>query len=270
MTKIPFTKAHGAHNDFLLTWSDEAPADHLDEIARQICDRHTGIGADGWMLMARPAAGAREHVAITLYNSDGSRSEISGNGTRCVAALMAHLGLASGEVRVLTGAGLKRLRVIEAEGCRYEFEMGMGQAHYNDKDLRRSLALDDNPFDVTILNVGNPQCAVFVDGFDFDWRRTGAAIERHDWFPQRTNVSFVRVLDRNTIDVRFWERGAGETMSSGTGSTGAAFAAILRGLAESPVRIITPAGALDFRLQGDAGFLVGPAELIGAGEYYLR
>ena len=269
MTSIPFTKAHGAHNDFLLTWSDQAPADRRDEIARRICDRHTGIGADGWMLMTRPAQAAEEHVAIALYNSDGSRSEISGNGTRCVAALMVHSGTASGEVRVLTGAGLKRLSVMGSEGCRYEFEMGMGGAHYEDSDLRRGLVLNEGRFDATILNVGNPQCAVFVEGFDFDWRSAGAAIERHDWFPQRTNVSFVQTVDKHTIDVRFWERGAGETMSSGTGSTGAAFAAILRGLAESPVRVLTPAGALSFRLEGDEAFLIGPAELIGTGEFYL-
>lgn len=269
MIKIPFTKAHGAHNDFLLTWSDQAPVDERDQIAQQICERHTGIGADGWMLMTR-SDGRDEHVAIELYNSDGSRSEISGNGTRCVAALMVHDGVASVEVRVRTGAGIKRLDLISASENAFEFEMNMGAPRYNEGEIHRNLTAVGASFDVTILNVGNPQCVVFVKDFEFDWRSAGAAIERHEWFPRRTNVSFVRAADRNTVEVRFWERGAGETMSSGTGSTGAAFAAILRGVVNPPIRIQTPAGALDFRLQGDEGFLKGPAELTGAGEYYLR
>src|SRR5437588_4091346 len=109
--------------------------------------------------------------------------------------------------------------------------------------------------------VGNPQCAVPVASFDFDWRAMGAEIERHSRFPNRTNVSFVRPVDRHTIDVRFWERGAGETNSSGTGSTGAAMAAIARGFAENPLTVLTPAGALTLRFE-DSVFLTGPAEFI--------
>lgn len=269
MIAIPFTKAHGARNDFLLTWDYQAPSSRLDELAIAICDRRSGIGADGWMLMS-PAADPNEHAAIALYNSDGSRSELSGNGTRCVAALLVETGIASGEVRIRTGAGLKHLRLIRSEERLYEFEMEMGAPGCNAEDVSRSLTVETATFDATILNVGNPQCAVFVADFAFDWRAVGAALERHPAFPLRTNVSFVRVVDRNSVDVRFWERGAGETMSSGTGSTGAAFAAIIRGLVESPVRVTTPAGALDFRLQGESGFLVGPAELVGSGEYYAR
>ncbi len=268
MTKIPFTKAHGAHNDFLLTWDSDAPQVDRDEIARAICDRHTGIGADGWMLM-RPESG-EAHAAIELYNSDGSRSAISGNGTRCVAALLVSQGVADSEVRIRTGAGVKTLRLIEGAAGRYEFEMTMGKLIYNEANLRRSLAVGSDCYDVTILDVGNPQCAAFVNDFSFDWRGAGAAIEKDTQFPDRTNVSFIRVVDRHSIDVLFWERGAGETMSSGTGSTGAAFATVARGLVDSPVLVITPAGNLEFRLVGDIGYLMGPAELIGGGEFYLR
>ena len=123
--------------------------------------------------------------------------------------------------------------------------------------------------DVTILNVGNPQCAAFVDDFDFDWRAIGAEIEGHPYFPKRTNVSFVRVADDHTIDVRFFERGVGETMSSGTGSTGAAAAAMARGLVTSPVQILTPAGALNLRSEGDCLLLTGPAEIVVKGEFFL-
>jgi diaminopimelate epimerase len=118
-----------------------------------------------------------------------------------------------------------------------------------------------------ILDVGNPQCAIPVDNFDFDWRSAGASIESDPRFPNRTNVSFVRQVDRHTIDVRFWERGAGETNSSGTGSTGAAMAAVARGFAESPVTVLTPAGPLYLRL-ADGAFLTGPAEYIADGDFY--
>jgi diaminopimelate epimerase len=119
-----------------------------------------------------------------------------------------------------------------------------------------------------ILNVGNPQCAVVVPDFDFDWRTLGAQLERHPRFPDRTNVSFIRIVDRHTLDVRFFERGAGETMSSGTGSTGAAAAALARGLVDSPVCVLTPAGPLDLSWQGEDILLAGPAEIVARGEFY--
>jgi diaminopimelate epimerase len=264
--KIPFTKAHGAMNDFLLTWRQEAPdADHA-EIARAICERHTGIGADGWMLVT-PPTDAEADGAIQLYNSDGSAAEISGNGTRCAAALLVKHGHAAGVVRIRTGAGLKHLRLLKRSDLKFEFEMNMGRPEITAK--RFSLPLSTGARDVTILNVGNPQCAVPVDDFDFDWRAMGAEIERHPEFPDRTNVSFVRPVDEHTIDVRFFERGAGETMSSGTGSTGAAAVAIARGLAESPVHVRTPAGTMEIRQEGDI-YLTGPAELVAEGRFFLR
>jgi len=264
--KIPFTKAHGAKNDFLLTWQSDAPDADLPAIARAICDRHTGVGADGWMIVT-PAEDADAEGTIQLYNSDGSIPEISGNGTRCAAAFLIRHGHAPGVVRIRTGAGIKRLRTLRRQGLTFEFEMNMGRPAVIAP--RFDLALSTGPRDVTLLDVGNPQCAVPAADFDFDWRKMGAEIEAHPHFPNRTNVSFIRALDRHRIDVRFWERGAGETMSSGTGSTGAAAAAIARGLAESPVEVLTPAGPLQFRMEGDA-YLTGPAEIVAEGEFFLN
>jgi diaminopimelate epimerase len=119
-----------------------------------------------------------------------------------------------------------------------------------------------------ILNVGNPQCVVFAADFDFDWRKMGAELERHPRFPNRTNVSFVRILDQHTLDVRFFERGAGETMSSGTGSTGAAAAALARGYVSSPINVLTPAGPLMLRTESEELYLEGPAEIVAEGEFY--
>jgi len=261
---IPFVKAHGAKNDFLLTWWKDAPQDAA--LAVGICHRYTGIGADGWMLVD-PTPGDGFDATIRLFNSDGSDSEISGNGTRCAAALLIERGYAAGEVRIRTGAGIKYLRVLNREGSRFDFEMNMGVPKI--VALEETLELAAGPRTATVLDVGNPQCAFVVPDFDFDWRAVGAETERHRRFPNRTNVSFVRAAGPHTIDVRFFERGAGETMSSGTGSTGAVVTAIAHGLAESPVTVRTAAGdlVLGWRGQNEPVYLTGPAELIAEGTY---
>jgi diaminopimelate epimerase len=271
---ISFTKAHGAHNDFLLTWRDELRAHAGDDpaaLARAICHRHTGVGADGWILIAKADSGPHTPAGlwrIDLWNSDGSKSEISGNGTRCAAALLVQNGLAdsgkaAGEVRIATGAGVKSLRLLDRHGHCYSFEMNMGRPAI--EELHATLAPGR---ECVILNVGNPQCAVFTGDFDFDWRGLGAELERHPRFPHRTNVSFVRVVDQHTLDVRFFERGAGETMSSGTGSTGAAAAALARGWVRSPVSVLTPAGPLKLSAKNDDLYLEGPAEIVAEGQFY--
>lgn len=264
---IPFVKAHGAKNDFLLTRAADAPRDGLPALARTLCDRHTGAGADGWLLVS-PGVPAEYDAAIRLFNADGSEPEMSGNGTRCAAAFLLEAGQIQGpDVRILTGAGVKTLRLVERRGLVYRFEMDMGVPRYTPEGLRATLPLASGRREAVTLDVGNPQCAVFVENFDLDWRTLGAEIEGHPYFPHRTNVSFVRVVDRHTVDVRFFERGVGETMSSGTGSTGAAAAAVLRGFVESPVRVLTPAGTLDFRWERTM-VLAGPAEITARGEFY--
>ncbi len=269
MIKIPFTKAHGARNDFLLTWVHEAPACDLQRSAAiAICDRNTGIGADGWLLVTPPSAG--KPAAIRLYNSDGSDSEISGNGTRCAAAFLSDADLFGEEITIMTGAGLKHLRRLHRDRLHFVFEMDMGVPRIGEGDLHFQLACRDGVRECAILDVGNPQCALFVGNFDFDWKALGAEIEYHPHFPNRTNVSFVRVMDLHTLDVRFYERGAGFTMSSGTGSTGAVAAAMARGLVESPVTVNTLAGPLEFQSGDGSLHMVGPAEIVAGGEFYFE
>lgn len=264
MTHIPFTKLHGAENDFLLTWENDSPAGDLPEIARRICARNTGIGADGWMLVAREPGGLRTR----LFNSDGSEPEMSGNGTRCAAAFgLIHNAVSQPEIRIQTAAGEKTLRVVSRAGGSFVFEMDMGLPQVD--ELRATIQAAGHSLDATILNVGNPQCAVFIDPLLPDWRIIAAELERHPRFPKRTNVSFVRATGRHSIEVVFFERGAGETKSSGTGSTGAAAAAILRGAAESPIEIQTPAGILHFRWN-ESMFLTGPAQWIGEGKFFVE
>ncbi|MGI8961728.1 MAG: diaminopimelate epimerase [Bryobacteraceae bacterium] len=263
MIEIPFTKLHGAENDFLLTWRDKAPQAGLPEIARRICMRTTGIGADGWMLVWLQDAG----LVTRLFNSDGGEAELSGNGTRCAAAFGLLKGVVSPpHIPVATGAGKKDLQLLAERANEFLFEMNMGLPRV--EELHATLHLAGSKFDATILNVGNPQCAVFVEQFPQNWRAAAQEAERHERFPQRSNISFVRVLDRHSIQAVFFERGAGETRSSGTGSTGAAAAAILRKVVESPVEIRTPAGSLSLRWD-DAVYLTGPAERIAEGRFFL-
>jgi diaminopimelate epimerase len=153
------------------------------------------------------------------------------------------------------------------ERC-FRFEMDMGTPAYREDEVRTELRLESQVFDATILNVGNPQCAIFVDTFPTDWRASAALAEMDKRFPNRTNVSFVRVLDEHNIETVFFERGAGETRSSGTGSTGAAVAAILRKQARSPVIVHTPAGELSLRWE-DSVYLAGPAQFVGEGVFIL-
>jgi diaminopimelate epimerase len=268
--KIPFTKAHGAKNDFLLTWAHQAPREDLAAVARAICDRHTGVGADGWLLVKQAGAEAPGcDASIRLFNADGSEAEISGNGTRCAAAFLIDAGLAKEEVCLLTGAGVKHLRLIEHQELKFLFEMNMGRPVCGPEQVGVRLGLSTGPREVTILDVGNPQCALFVEEFPPGWQALAAEIEGHPRFPRRTNVSLVRVVDPHTIEARFFERGVGETMSSGTGSTGAMAAALLRGLVESPVTVLTPAGPLELRWIDDV-YLTGPAEIVAGGECYLE
>ncbi len=261
--EIPFTKLQAAENDFILTWGDEVPQSEFPEIARRICARTTGIGADGWMLVWAEADGLRTR----LFNSDGSEPEISGNGTRCAAAFgLWYKAVLPPEIIVTTAAGRKNLRLLSRGKLDFLFEMNMGSPRM--EELRTTINLAGRDFDATILDVGNPQCDLFVDKIPEDWRRAAREAEAHPRFPKRTNVAVVQVIDRHTLDVVFYERGAGETRSSGTGSTGAGVAAILRKEVDSPVEIKTPAGSLQLRWD-DSVFLTGPAEIIGEGKFFL-
>jgi diaminopimelate epimerase len=268
---IPFTKAQAVGNDFLIVEAQDLVSagvaeSGLPEFSQDICDRHCGAGADGVEIIDSPEDAAKADASIRLFNSDGSEAEISGNGTRCVAAYLLERGVQS-PLRIATKAGIKPLRLIERRGVVFQLEMSMGRPAYRKEPAAFLGKTRLDMGEVTILDVGNPQVALLVENFDFDWRALGRQIETHERFPSRTNVSFIRVLDRHRIDVRFWERGAGETLSSGTGSTGAVVAAIVSGRADSPVTVVTPAGEMKLRWE-DEVLLEGPAQLVVRGKYF--
>src|SRR5665213_56426 len=204
--KIPFAKLHGAKNDFLLTMVSDVPITDLQEVAIAICDRYTGVGADGWMLLDRTggedAAGRSFDASIRLFNSDGSEPELSGNGTRCAAALLAIAQPWKRDFNIWTAAGVKHLRLISRDVHCFQFEMNMGTVRIVERDA------NVQGRDAVIVNPGNPQCVFPVEDFDFDWRAVGAATERDPRFPDRTNVSFIRQVNRHAVEARFWERGA--------------------------------------------------------------
>ncbi len=259
MKPVPFTKASACGNDFLIIDGQHAP-DGIAEFTRHICDRHSGVGADGveWLLPVEDA-----DAAIRLVNSDGSEAEISGNGTRCVAAyLAANNGREA--FRIQTGAGLKFCSLISRHGNMFEFETAMGEP-----TLKGALNLElaFGKISGTQVSMGNPHFVIFADQIPANWRERAAAIQAQREFPDGVNVEFVRVIGNNAVEVRFFERGAGETQSSGTGSCAAAMAAISAGKVNSPVSVHAPGGSQVVRWEQGELFLRGPAQIICRGEY---
>jgi diaminopimelate epimerase len=259
---IPFVKASACGNDFLLIDGVHAQPD-LNSFARRICDRHEGVGADGveWLF---PDPHTKADVHARLFNADGSEAEISGNGTRCAAAFLAdERGLNS--VTVRTGAGLKTCKLIERNGRRLIFETAMGSPELGEKF---SIKLAFREVTGRPVSMGNPHFVVFVDQFGPAWQAEAAEIGRHHDFKHGINVEFVVPENTHRINIRLFERGVGETQSSGTGSCAAAVAAIADGFCQSPVEVETPGGIQAVRWQNEV-FLRGPVQLLCRGEFFV-
>lgn len=259
LSGIPFVKATACGNDFLLIEGQHAPAG-IAGFSRSICDRRKGMGADGveWLFPDEQA-----DVRARLFNADGSEAEISGNGTRCVAAyLAAERGLEKMAVR--TGAGIKTCVLKGRKGAEFEFETAMGEPQVGDEF---SVKLAFRSVAGVPVSMGNPHFVVFVEEFMPGWQAEAAEIGRHHDFKYGINVELVHIQSKNDIEARFYERGVGETLSSGTGSCAAAVAAIASGRAASPLRVRTPGGVQTVRWQGGV-FLIGPAQLLCRGEIF--
>jgi diaminopimelate epimerase len=259
-TIVPFVKASACGNDFLIVDSLYAPAD-LGPLTHRLCDRHAGVGADGveWLFPASDA-----DVEARLFNADGSEAEISGNGTRCVAAYLCSEQLKERLV-VRTGAGLKTCTLTAHNACQYEFETEMGEPQVGEELV---IKLSFGEVRGIPVSMGNPHYVIFVDTFSPRWQAEAAEIGHHHHFKQGVNVEFVAVRNTRELDVRFFERGVGETQSSGTGSCGSAVAAIATGRAQSPVRVHAPGGTQTVRWEQQV-FLRGPAQLLCRGEFFV-
>jgi len=258
---IPFVKASACGNDFLLIDGALAPQD-VAAFTRRICDRHEGVGADGveWMFPHFTA-----DIEIRLINADGSAAEISGNGTRCVAAYVCSQ---QGKERlsILTGAGVKICALTARRDSEYEFEIEMGEAVVEPEFTLRVYGEDVRGIPVSM---GNPHFVTFVPDFPANWQGRSAEIQRNARFQQGVNVEWAAPAGKHDLRVRFFERGVGETRSSGTGSCAAAVAAIAAGRAQSPVKVQAPGGLQTVRKAGNNVFLRGPARLLCRGEFFL-
>jgi diaminopimelate epimerase len=257
---VPFVKASACGNDFLIIDGMYAAAD-LGAFSRAICDRHEGVGADGveWLFPAQDA-----DICARIFNADGSEAEVSGNGTRCVAAYLC-MEEPKEQVSIRTGAGVKTCTLTGRSGMEYEFEVAMGEPQVGDEF---SVRLTCGAVQGIPVSVGNPHFVVFVNEFVPGWEVEAAEIGKHQDFKQGINVELVAVKDRANIEVRFFERGVGETQSSGTGSCAAAVAAISCGKAESPLRVHTPGGVQTVRWDGQL-FLRGFVRMICRGEFLM-
>lgn len=257
---IPFVKAHAYGNDFVYVEERLVRQAAAASLAREMCARNTGIGADGLILYVRDAGGA----TMTLMNSDGSRAEVSGNGLRGLAALLLR-GDAGHEVTIRTAAGEKRVTRTGVAGGREMFRTAMGVP----AGLRQvSLMAGGETLSVVVLNMGNPQCVLLgpLPG-DERFKRLGAALEHHTMFAEGTNVEFADVESENRVQILIWERGCGPTRSSGTGSCAAAVAATAFGGAHRDVEVLAPGGAQRVEWRDESVYLTGWAELVCEGEW---
>ena len=257
---IPFVKATACGNDFLIVDGMFLP-DNVADFSKRLCDRHRGVGADGveWLLPAEDA-----DISARLFNADGSEAEISGNGTRCVAAYLCSQQPKE-SLAIRTGAGIKACTLISHRESTYEFEMAMGEPKV-DGELKIKLSFRE--VRGIPVSMGNPHYVVFFEEFGSAWQEEAAEIGRHHGFKHGVNVELVIIKDQSNIEVRFFERGVGETQSSGTGSCASAVASISARRAQSPVRVHAPGGVQTVRWE-DQVFLRGPAQLICRGEFFV-
>jgi diaminopimelate epimerase len=263
MTAITVIKAHAFGNDFLLLDPSSAVTDDHADLARRICDRHRGIGADGLMLLTPTPAGADTR----LFNADGSEAEVSGNGVRCAAAFLAHdRQLGAGEtVTIGTVAGPKRLELLSRSGWRSTFRAEMGPP----TELRKeTIAVAGQLVPTVVLRVGNPQCVVLGPATDERLHGLAVPLAVHPFFPQGTNVELVEVESPDRVRILIWERGVGPTEASGTGACASAVAAAFAGGANRTVDVVSPGGSQRVEWTTETIWLTGWAELVGRVEWW--
>jgi len=273
---IPFTKTEALGNDFILARRRDTGGQDYPVLARSICDRRLGVGADGLILWDE--ADERETFHVRIFNSDGSEAECSGNGLRCMAAYL--LGRSGGDsaVRLETVSGIY---TVGRAGDLYVADMGIPELVPEkipalfpgspERIVDHRLDVAGKTVRVTCAATGNPHCSLFVDAIvDSTVNALGPAIERHGFFPNGTNVEFIRVLSRRDVEVAFWERGAGRTPASGTGSCGAAIACVLNDRTERKVTVHTENGNLIVEWADNGRLnLTATATVVAEGRYLL-
>ena len=270
MIPVKFCKFHGFGNDYIVILAEHmAGISSVSDLAKRICQRHTGAGSDGIAVLEK-LDGAEADYFCEIVNPDGSFAGFSGNGTRCAVAYLHYSGLwAENDLRLKTRSGIKNYRLIETFGeGSYRFEAEIGKPKFSSADIpvrteNEAESVIDEIFEIagvdgqlkiknqkskitaSAVNVGNPVACIFVDNFDLDWLTIGREMETHPKFPDRANIVFVRLIDGENIELRIWERGAGETSASGTCSSGAAVLSAFTGRAGRKVSVHSPGGVTE-------------------------
>lgn len=277
-----FCKFHGFGNDYIvIERTDLAVNTDLSDLGRAICHRNTGAGADGIAVLER-LDGAAADYRCEIINPDGSVAGFSGNGTRCAVAYLYYKGLwAAADLRLETRSGVKGYHLLDAESPgHYRFRAEIGKPRFSSSEvpfasdqpisdvIDREVVVGDQAILASAVNVGNPVACVFVQSFDFDWRSVGREMETHAAFPERANIVFVKVVDRDNIELRIWERGAGETSASGTCSAGSAALCAYTGKTNRNVAVHTEGGTTEFIWRDDDEMVItGRADLVYSGEW---
>ena len=277
--KIKVTKMQGCGNDFVIVDYDEYKKTGMDlsSLAKRICNRNFGIGADGLIVPKTKDIKTGSDIGWYFYNSDGSTAQMCGNGMRCFARYVYDKKLVSKTFfTVDTEAGLIRPELL----MNGYVKVNMGNPILKDSDIpfsgERVLSVSDKTFEITPVSMGNPHCVIFIDGEPLDYaKKYGADIECHSYFPQKTNVEFVRVLSQGEIDLCVYERGCGITLACGTGACASVVASVLNNLLSKKVKVNLPGGSVVVEWQGNANnidkniFLIGPCEYTFEAEYFL-
>ena len=275
---MKFTKMEGTGNDYVYVDGSREKVSDPSRLAVRISDRHFGVGADGLILIL---PSAKADARMEMYNADGSRGEMCGNGIRCVAKYVYDRGIARKEdLRIETDAGVKDLRVFATSGVVTRVRVNMGRPELERRNIPMKgpagrvvgepLAALDRTFRVTAVNMGNPHCVSFIEDVDaFDLAKYGPAVERHASFPARVNAEFAEVVDRSHLKVRVWERGSGETLACGTGACAACVAGVLSDLTARAVTVHLPGGDLEVEWSeaADAVLMTGSAREVFTGDW---
>ncbi len=281
MGVLKFTKMQGAGNDYVYVNCFKEQIDNPQEMAVRVSNRNFGIGSDG-LILIMPSSVA--DVRMRMFNSDGSESEMCGNGIRCVAKYAYDHGIVSKtEIKAETGAGILTLQLVPgADGKIEKVRVNMGLPRLlrveipmtGEADVQvvaEPLMVLDRTFRITCVSMGNPHCVIFVDDVEnFPVSTYGPLIENSELFPRRTNVEFVQIISRNEVRQRTWERGAGETLACGTGSSAVMAACVLNGLTEKQILNHLSGGDLEMEWAEDGSiYMTGPAVEVFSGEFAL-
>ena len=268
MRKIAFDKMHGTGNDFILVVekSSKNKSFWTKRRVRGLCDRYSGIGADG--LIALTGVNKHGREGFFIFNADGSQAETCVNGLRCAALLLAK---GKRETVFETPAGPVATRVMHPKGKTAGVQVDLGVPQYSAGDLA-PLGRGKHKMPMVAISVGNPHAVVFVKNFDFDWSQAATIVQHQVHFPRGVNVEFARVVNRRKIELRIFERGVGPTLSSGSGSVAAVFAAMREDLVGNAVDVVMPGGRLKIKYdpQSDHVYLTGPAVEVFSGEIQVE